>query len=125
MLVLDSSAWIEWLADTAVAKDIEPFMQTLARLVVPTIVQLEVAKWLIRERTEDEAHEFIALTQKCDVVALTTPISVNAAYLCRRHKLATADAIIYATALYAEASVLTCDAHFKDLPGVTYLEKQA
>jgi len=59
----------------------------------------------------------------CIVAPLTTEIAVRAAELCISHKLATADAIIYATALNMEADLLTCDAHFKDLPGVVFLDK--
>ena len=39
--------------------------------------------------------------------------------------LATADAIVYATAVKHGAELLTCDAHFKDLPGVVLLPKSA
>ena len=49
--------------------------------------------------------------------------ALAAAELCREHKLATADAIVYATALAHNASVLTCDADFKTLPNVILIEK--
>lgn len=45
--------------------------------------------------------------------------------MCARYKLATADAIIYATALTYEADLLTCDRHFENLPGACYLPKSA
>jgi predicted nucleic acid-binding protein len=45
------------------------------------------------------------------------------ARLAREHKLATADAIIYATARLMDADLLTCDAHFDGLEGVVYLPK--
>ena len=41
----------------------------------------------------------------------------------RAHKLATADAVIFATAQQRGATLLTCDAHFQGLPGVTLIEK--
>jgi predicted nucleic acid-binding protein len=37
--------------------------------------------------------------------------------------LATADAIIYATARLHKASLLTCDAHFAHLPAVIFFRK--
>jgi predicted nucleic acid-binding protein len=46
-----------------------------------------------------------------------------AAELCGRHKLATADAIVYATALEYGADLLTCDAHFAGLTGVVFIAK--
>jgi predicted nucleic acid-binding protein len=39
-------------------------------------------------------------------------------------KLASADAIMLATARRHEADVLTCDAHFEGLPGVRYYRKR-
>lgn len=40
-------------------------------------------------------------------------------------KLATADAIVYATARNQGAELLTCDAHFKGLPDVALFAKTA
>jgi uncharacterized protein len=48
---------------------------------------------------------------------------LSAAELCAKHKLATADAIIYATSLAHGADLLTCDRHFKNLPGVRFVPK--
>ena len=59
----------------------------------------------------------------CAVIPLDTQIALHASELSRQHNLATADAIIYATALHENAELVTCDAHFKDLPQVTYLPK--
>ncbi len=92
---------------------------------MPTIVQLELAKWLVRELGEDQADEVIAYTQKCIVVELDTRIALLAAELHRQHKLAAADAIVYATAQDQGAGLLTCDGHFSKLPGVIYLSKVA
>jgi predicted nucleic acid-binding protein len=39
--------------------------------------------------------------------------------------LATADAIVYATAREQDAELLTCDAHFTRLPDVVYFRKSA
>jgi predicted nucleic acid-binding protein len=87
-----------------------------AQCIVPTIVQLELSKWLVREVGEDEADQMIAYTQKCVVVPLDTTIALLAADLHREHKLATADAIVYATARRMGAGLLTCDAHFEGCP---------
>lgn len=91
--------------------------------LVPTIVQLELAKWLTREVGEDRADQVIAFSQICKIAPLDTKVALAAAELCARYRLATADAIIYATALAYEAELLTCDAHFEGLEGVRYLAK--
>jgi predicted nucleic acid-binding protein len=72
---------------------------------------------------EEKADQVIAFTQVCQVIALDTEIALEAAEVCRSHKLATADAIIYATAQAKGAKLLTCDAHFEGLPGVTFIPK--
>jgi predicted nucleic acid-binding protein len=56
-------------------------------------------------------------------VPLETEIALAAAEACRDHKLATADAIMFATARTKGATLLTCDTHFGCLPGVTLIKK--
>lgn len=123
--VVDTSAWIEWLIDSPMATRIRSELPDKAACVVPTIVQLELSKWLVREVGEEQADRVIAYTEKCQVVPLDTRIALLAADLHRQHRLATADAIVYATALHQGAELLTCDAHFEDLPGVVFLRKNA
>lgn len=87
------------------------------------VVTGRLFKWMSREVGEDRADEVIAFTQLCVVAALDTKIALTAAELCAKHHLATADAIVYATALEHGADVLTCDAHFRTLQGVLYVAK--
>jgi len=124
MIVVDTSAWIEWLIDSAIARRIGPRLPSPSDWVVPTVVQLELAKWLTREVGEERAEQVIAFTQVCHVVALDTRIALAAAEAGRVHKLATADAIVFATAQSLGASIITCDSHFKGLPGVVLIDKQ-
>lgn len=121
--VVDTSAWIEWLMGSALGKGLAKELPDKLSCVVPTIVQLELSKWLVRELGEDEADQVIAYTQKCVIVPLDTRIALLAADLHREHKLATADAIVYATARYCGAELLTCDAHFDGLPDVILYSK--
>jgi predicted nucleic acid-binding protein len=117
MRVVDTSAWVEWLTGSALGGKVGKSLPARAHWIVPTIVQLELSKWLTRELGEDEADRVIAFSQKCVVVPLDTSLAVMAADLCRLHKLATADAIVYATAQQQGADLLTCDRHFANLPG--------
>jgi len=125
LCVVDTSAWIEWLVGSSLGKRIAKKFPDKLQCIVPTIVQLELSKWLVREVGEEQADQMIAYTQKCTVVPLDTTIALLAADLHREHNLATADAIVYATALSQQAKVLTCDAHFKGLPDVLFLPKLA
>jgi len=123
MILVDTSAWIEWLIGSLTGEAVAKELPEQADWLVPTIVQLELAKWLTREVGEDKADQVIAFTQVCEVVPLDTDIALAAADACRIHKLATADAIILATAQARGARLLTCDQHFAGLPGVTVIEK--
>lgn len=121
--VVDTSAWIEWLTASALGQKLGKQFPDKAECFVPTIVQLELSKWLVREVGEEEADQVIAFTQKCVVVPLDTAIALLAADLYRQHKLASADAIVYATAQHMGVDLLTCDAHFQGLPDVTLFPK--
>lgn len=123
MRLVDTSAWIEWLIASPTGKIIAPLMPAREDWLVPAIVELELAKWLTRELSEDKTDQVIAFTQMCLIAPLDTKIALAAASICVQQKLATADAIVYATALEYDAELLTCDAHFDGLPGVTFIAK--
>lgn len=123
--VVDTSAWIEWLTGSVLGKKLGSQFPERPQCIVPTIVQLELSKWLVREVGEEQADQVIAYTQKCTVAPLDTAIALLAADLHREHRLATADAIVYATARQQRAQLLTCDAHFKGLPDVAFFAKTA
>lgn len=123
MRLVDTSAWIEWLIGSSVGRTLASELPERAEWLVPTIVQLELAKWLTREIGEDKADQVIAFTQTCVIAELDTIIALAAAELCIRQKLATADAIVYATARAHSADLLTCDRHFERLPGVRFMPK--
>jgi predicted nucleic acid-binding protein len=123
MRVFDTSAWIEKLAGSPLGLKLDKELPPPDSCVVPTLVQLELAKWLTRERSEDLADFVIAYTMTCVVVPLDTVIALRAAELGSAHKLSTADAIIYATTLSTNAELVTCDRHFEKLPKVLYFAK--
>jgi predicted nucleic acid-binding protein len=123
MVLVDTSAWIEWLIGSPTGEKVASHLPEQSEWLVPTVVQLELSKWLTRELGEDKADQVIAFTQVCQVVPLDTEIALAAAEACRVHKLATADAIIIATARQRGAALLTCDGHFAGLAGVTLIKK--
>ena len=123
MILVDTSAWIEWLIASPTGQALAGKLPDPSDWLVPTMVQLELTKWLVREVGEDKADQVIAFTQVCRIVPLDTEIALAAAEACRVHKLATADAIILATARAHGARLLTCDAHFAGLSDVTLVEK--
>ena len=124
MRLVDTSSWIEYLIGSALGAEIAAELPARDQWLVPTMVQLELSKFLTRTSGEEKADRVIAFTETCVVAELDTAIALSAAELSPRHKLATADAIVYATALAYGADLLTCDAHFENLPSVRYLPKR-
>lgn len=123
MRVIDTSAWIEWLTGSSLRDQLAAQIPVRSQCVFPTIIQLELAKWLARERSEERVDQMVAFTQKCVVVPLDTRIAMRSVVVHRQHKLATADAIVYATALEYGADLVTCDAHFENLANVILIKK--
>lgn len=125
MRVVDTSAWIEWLLDSPTGRSLAQYLPSVSDWVLPTIVQFELIKWARRETiTQRSPKRILAFSTELVVIDLTTEIAVKAATLSASHGLASADAIIYATATLQGAELLTCDAHFKDLPNVVYISKK-
>lgn len=89
---------------------------------MPTIVQLELSKWLGGEVGEERAHRQDVYTQKCVVVPLDTAIALLAADLHREHKLGLYRRCHRAEAFHHRAELLTCDAHFR-APTVVFFAK--
>jgi len=123
VILVDTSAWIEWLMDTPTGAAVAQHLPDKADWLVPTMVQLELARWLTREVGEEKAEQVLAFTQVCRVVVLDTETALEAAEMCRTKKLATADAIVYATARRSGATLLTRDMHFDGLPVVRLVKK--
>ena len=49
MRVVDTSAWIEWLRDSEVGRKVDSEIPVQEAWIVPTIVQYELARWLVRQ----------------------------------------------------------------------------
>lgn len=125
MRVIDTSAWIEWLIASPLRERLAQEIPAREQCFVPTLVQFELAKWLTREVGEEATDQMIAYTQKCVVAPLDTRLALLAADLHRQYRLATADAVVYATAREWGADLLTCDGHFAHLPGVVLIPKHS
>jgi predicted nucleic acid-binding protein len=124
MVLVDTCGWIEWLTAGSLSKRYEPLLNQTQDLLVPTLVQFELYKWVCRERDEPTALEIIGVTEQARVIPLDTSLALQAADLAAVHKLAMADAIIYATARQNGAELVTSDYHFQKLSGVSYLGKK-
>jgi predicted nucleic acid-binding protein len=123
MRVVDTSLWVEYLSDGALADVAEQCIEPLSSCIVPAMVHYELAKWSQRNAGSKHPNLALSILTECSVVAMDTIIATDAAGFSREYKLHATDAIIYATARLHNAPLFTCDSHFKDLPGVKYFEK--
>ena len=124
MNVVDSSAWLAYFADEPNASEFEAAIADHDLLLVPTIVFYEVFRVALRERGEDAAFQVVAAMQQGRVVDLDLELSLEAAAIGRKEKLAMADSIIYATALRHEAVLWTQDDHFEGKSRVEFRKKR-
>jgi toxin FitB len=123
MNVVDSSAWLEYLADGASADFFAAAIENTAELIVPSITVYEVFKRVLGQRGENDALQAVAAMQQGSVVDLDFDLALNAARLSVSLKLPMADSVILATAQAWNAVLWTQDEHFRGMPGVEYSVK--
>ncbi len=123
MKLVDTCVWAEILRGTPTGSVLKPLLPPLGQLVVSTMVVYELAKWLARNVEPERADQAMVTLLNAHVVEPTANIALQAAQLSAEYKLHALDALIYATALEHDAQLVTCDAHFKDLPQVDYTAK--
>ncbi len=87
------------------------------------IVILQVFKYLLRTRSEKEAHATVVAMQQGVVVDVDTSLVMTAAQISRNLGLAMADSLILATARAHGATLWTQDDDFANLPDVRYFAK--
>ncbi|MCP3670869.1 MAG: type II toxin-antitoxin system VapC family toxin [Gammaproteobacteria bacterium] len=123
MNVVDSSAWLSYFSGDSNARLFAKPIETLGKLLVPSITITEVFKSVLRQRNEESALEVVAHMEQGTVIALDGELAVNAAVFGVELKLPLADSIIYATAQKYDAVVWTQDADFKGLENVKFYSK--
>lgn len=120
---MDSSGWVEFIADGPKADAYGDYLQSTLNLLVPSIVVYEVYKKLFREEGRHLAEVFYSQVLGVNerLIPLDGDLSVLASRASLELRLPMADAIIYTTAQRYDAQLITSDVHFANLPGVTIL----
>ena len=122
MFLVDSSGWIEFFTDGHLAAQYSKYLKDPAKVITPSIVIYEVYKKIKKERTEEDALLAASLINKTTVVPLTESIALLSADISLKYSLPMADAIVYATALENNCTVVTGDSHFKGLDRVIFVK---
>jgi predicted nucleic acid-binding protein len=123
MNVVDSSAWLAYLADEANADFFAGAIEDKELLIVPVVCLYEVLKVVLREKGDDEALQALSAMQQGTIVDLDSDLAVEAAVIGHEEKLAFADSVIYAVARRHQATVWTQDEHFAGRDNVRYKPK--
>lgn len=123
MKVLDTCVWIEIVLGTPLGVQLNSLLLDKQSVLVPSMVQFELRRWALREYETSRADFIVLALREAVIVPTDERVAFLAADLARKHKLHALDALIYATALEHDAELVTCDAHFKDLPQVDYTAK--
>jgi toxin FitB len=124
MNVVDSSGWIEFFAMSANGHFFMPIIQDTQNLLVPTICMYEVFKRMVTKFSDDDALKAMGIMSLGQIIDIDQAIAISAAQISLELKLAMADSLILAVARAHNATLWTEDEHFKDIPGVQYIEKQ-
>jgi len=119
MNVVDSSLWIEYLADTEKADLVAATVENFESLIVPSICFLEVYKIILRRGGEEKAVQASMAMCQGQVVSLDEELALRAA----NSSLPLFASIIWATAQAYNATLWTMDSHFAGMPKVRYFSK--
>ena len=122
-ILLDSSGWIELLAGTDRAPLFEPALRA-DRLIVPSIVRYEVGRYTFSHKGAEGRELALTALSKFEQVPVDDIVADVASELAHNHKLAMADALVYAVAQVADAELWTQDKHFERLPRVKFSPKR-
>jgi predicted nucleic acid-binding protein len=120
MNVVDSSAWLEYLAAGPNAQYFSDAIENTAELIVPTVSIYEVFKRVVQQRSESEALQVVAVMQQGTIAEMDSTVALNAARISLEHQLPMADSIMLATARLNSAKLWTQDSHFEGMRDVKY-----
>jgi len=122
--VVDSSGWLEYLADGPNADFFANSILATADLLVPTLSLYEVFKRVLQQRGEDDALQAVALMQQGMIVELSVSLALSAARISLSDKIPMADSIMLATARAYGATLWSQDSDFENIAGVRYTAKK-
>jgi predicted nucleic acid-binding protein len=123
MNLVDSSGWLEYLAEGPNAEFFAPALEATADLLVSTINLYEVFKRVLQQRGQEEALRAVALMEQAAIAEVTASIAMSAAQLSVESGLPMADSLILATARAYHAILWTQDADFEAIDGVRFIKK--
>lgn len=118
---MDSSGWIEYLADRPRADRFAVYIEGREALLVCAIEIYEVYKVLRRDFSEERAIEAVAALRRATVAPVDEGLALEAVDVSLAYGLAMADSLVYATAQRHRATLVTGDVDFEKLPNTVVI----
>lgn len=125
--VLDSFAWVEYFRGTEAGRAVAEELET-ALVGTPLVVLAELRDKYVREEIPEWPRdlsfikELTALLPEDERIAVRAGETKNRMRAEGRRDFGLIDGIIYETARAVNAVLVTGDPHFRDVPGVRFLE---
>lgn len=123
MIILDSSAWLEYFAGSKYSESIVEFAENPEILIVPSITLYEVFKVINKQFSVSEAEKSTEFMSLGKIIGLNKDIAIAADKISIQKSIPMADSIIYATGKIYEAKIYTFDYDFNNLDNVEILIK--
>lgn len=122
VVILDTSCWIEFFLGSATAASYSHHVGT-STVIVPSLCLFEVVRTLLKNFSDQDVLQALAVMQQQTVIPLSETVAINAAQLAVNLKLSTADAVVYATAQLHHATLITHDTDLLGFDGVSVVER--
>lgn len=123
MNLVDSSGWLEYLADAGNAEFFAPAVEDTENLIVSTVNLYEVFKRVLQQRGQDAALQAVSLMQQGRIIDVTADLALTAARLSAELKLPMADSLILATAKAHDVTLWTQDSDFQGFANVKFVKR--
>ncbi|MBI4009760.1 MAG: PIN domain-containing protein [Candidatus Aenigmarchaeota archaeon] len=126
VMLLDTSAWIEFFQGTEKSKKVENVLKTEENFT-SIVTFAEIVNWCLKNNIQDKIKGYIeGIKNGSTILELNEPIAIIAGKLNYERKKIVKnwgmiDSIILATAQIYNLKVLTKDSQFKDLSNVEIL----
>ena len=120
--VMDSMVWVEFFLGDKRIHELVIDRLRKHEIIVPSICAYEVALSVEKRIGEEQVKVVVASMREQRIDELTFERSIAAASYRHERKLAMADAIVYATTMFYDATLITFDRDFEGLPNVHLLK---
>jgi len=126
MILLDTSAWIEYLASTEAGDEVKDLFYQNAGIYTCPLTIAEISVWC-HKNNEDPDRYLAKIRELSSMIEITEDILIASGRIyCeerkKQGKIGIVDCIIHTTARFHGIILWTKDSDFKGLPGVKMLK---